>query len=254
MENILTITDYVYSNPEKNIIYPLKFISHDRQFPLIAIPISYRGDQNPYFRNMHNKGTSCRVINKLELEHSGTSIKYRKTNSYGGPVSNIYTGFFSAIATRNDFDYMPSGLLGNDIHYRMKAELDIFCLGIVKLSRLPQVKWIVQKQYRRYVKRNPLVEITYDMRDVKILVSEEKLRKSNFMKDNYTATIRTNLLNKIKQFQISYPLTVEDVSDDYLEEFVIRPNTVRTNSLGEVITMSNEIKDSVFSNLNTVMV
>ena len=255
MQDRLVISDYVYSkSKEKPVIYPLRFKTHDGWYPLIAIPISYKGESNPYFQDSYTRRVTCRVTDRMNLGGSGYPIKYRKGRHYGGPVSNIYSGFFSAMATRGDFDYMPSALFGIDKKYRMKAELDIFCLGVVKISRLPQVEWLPKQRVGRYVNRRNIIQITYEMKDVKILVSEEKLRKSLFMKHNYTATVRTNILNQIKRNQTTFPLTVEDVSDDYLEGFVIRPNTVRTNSLSKVMAMSNEIKDGVFSNLNVEVV
>ena len=256
MEDRLITSEYVPKNilNKKGEVYPLKFKSHDGWYPLIAIPISYRGDQNPYFRNNFGTRISCRIANRLDLKSTGIQTKYSTTRHFGGSVVNLYTGFFSAIATRGEFDYMPSAMLGDNIDYQMRADVDVFCLGVVKISRLPRVEWLSNQRIGRYVHSKNIMQITYEMSDVKILISKEKLRKSLFMKHNYTATVRSNILKQITINRKNFPLTTEDVSDDYLDGFVIRPNTVRTNSLGKVVTMTNEIKNSVFSNLNAEMV
>jgi hypothetical protein len=256
MKDKLVTSEYVPKNilEKKTEVYPLKFKSSDGWYPLIAIPISYRGDLNPYFKNNFSTRVSCRISNRMDLAGTGIPTKYQTTRHHGGPIVNLYTGFFSAIATRTEFDYMPSSMLGDNIDYQMRADVDVFCLGVVKVSKLPEVKWLSNQKVRRYVYPRNVMQITYEMKDVKILISKEKLRKSLFMKHYYTATVRSNILKQITLNRKNFPLTTEDVSDDYLDGFVIRPHTVRTNSLGKVVTMSNEIKNSVFTNLNAEVV
>lgn len=245
------ITDY-YRKPSNGVIYPLKFIPHDGYYPLLAIPPIYKGYNNPYFHNSHNRRVNCRLT-QLRLNSSGISFIYRKGRSWGGPFINLHSGFYSVIASPEDFEYMPSSLLSDDKKYRMKGEIDIFCLAVVKTSQLPKVT-VKKERYYRYANSRKIMRADLNLNHVTILVNEEKLRRFYFTKINYTATVRKNILNQIKQIDSQSTIVVKDVSDEYLKSFMMSPKTVRTNSLMETIEIGNEIKDSVFSNLNAELV
>ena len=248
----MKIVDY-YQHSHDGVVFPLRFIPHDGYYPLMSIPVQYKGYDNPYFKGMHNRRIDCRISNKVNLKSAGRSLIYRKGRTWGGPYINLFSGFYSVIASSQDFDYMPSSLFGDDVKYRMKGEIDIFCLGMVKLTELPTIT-VVKESYLRYVHKRKVMRTTLDLTKVKILVNKEKLRKSLFTKENYTTTVRKIILDQIKLADTQSAITVEDVSDEYLRSFIVSPNTVRTNSMTKVIQMNNEIKDSVFSNLNTVLV
>jgi hypothetical protein len=189
----------------------------------------------------------------MNLTSPGSTFTYKKSRSWAGPFINFHSGFLSAIASSQDFDYMPSTLFGNDRKYRMKGEIDVFCLAVVKLTKLPSIS-VKRETYRRYIHARKVMRSDIKLKDVKILVNEEKLRKTLYSKTYYTATIRRNILDQIKYLDNNTAITVEDVSDEYLKSFVVSPNTVRTNSLVETLNLNTEIKDSVFSNLNAEFV
>ena len=185
----LTINDYV--SEENGMVLPLRFTLQDGWYPLLAVPSTYRGASNPYFPHIHNTYKTSRV--RLNMKSSGMVQKYKKGRSrYSQPVI-LYSGFLSAMGSTRDFEYMPSKLTGDDIHYRMKAEMDIFCLAVVRASNLPQVGNTNHQVRSRYVKRVSSINTTIDLTKVKIFVSTEKLRKSLFMKECYTATIRSTI-------------------------------------------------------------
>jgi hypothetical protein len=242
------ITDY-YQKPSDKMVYPLKFVPHDGYYPLISLPVLYKGEYNPYFSNIHIRRIDGR-LGKLNLLSAGIPFIYKKSRSIGGPFINFYSGFYSAIASPDNFEYMPSNIFTDDRKYRMKGEIDIFCLGVVSIKNLPN--FTVMKE-RHYSQRKAM-RITLDLTQVKILVNEEKLRKTLFTKTNYTATIRSNILRQIKTADDESKITVEDVSDEYLNSFTVGPKAVRTNSLVEAMQIGNEVKDSVFSNLKEVLV
>jgi len=244
------IVDY-YTKHSDQVTYPLEFIPHDGYYPLLSIPTLYKGKNNPYFHNIHNRRIDCR-LNKLHLRSSGNTFVYRKGRSWAGPFINIHSGFFSVIASPQDFDYMPSALSG-DRKYRMKGEIDVFCLAVVKLTKLPTIS-VTRENYRRYIHARKVMRTDIELKDVKILVNEEKLRTTLYTKTYYTSTIRRNILDQIAHLDKSTIMTIEDVSDEYLKSFVVSPNAVRTNSLVETLNFDREIKDSVFSNLNAEFV
>lgn len=252
----MKISDY-YSDSATNRImrFPLRFISHDGYYPLLIIPTIYRGTNNPYFIGSHNNHNGCRISNRLSLESAGRNIKYKIGRSLNAPVSNLFSGFFSMLGTKEDFEYMPSSLSRtDDLKYRMKSDIDIFCLGVIKLTDLSHIGLEAKNKKYKYSGNEKWMDINLDLNKVKILINEEKLNKSRFMKDHYTATVRQELLLRIHRLTGTTKITTKDVSDDYLEKFVISPNTVRTNSMVKVIQMSNEIKDSVFSNLKVAVI
>jgi hypothetical protein len=246
MDDTRYISEWYSGKPSGNVKFPLKFVPHDSYYPLIGIPVLYLGEHNPYFHNIHIKRVDCRV-NKLRIDSSGNSFIYRKGRSWSGPKLQIYSGYYSVIGSANNFEYMPSDLFGKKRTYRMKGEVDIFCLGVVKLSKLPNFKVNSRKSYYRY-SSGQVMDLTLNLKDVTILVNEEKLRKTLFTKAVYTPTVRRTILDQIKREK---SLQVKDVSDEYLRSFMQSPNTVRTNSFVEAMTIDQKIKDSVFSNLNS---
>jgi len=247
----MMIIDY-YQKPSDKVVYPLRFVPHDGYYPLIAIPPTYKGYHNPYFHGSHNRRVRSR-LSHLNLNSSGIPFIYKKNRSWGGDFINFFSGFYSVIASPDDFEYMPSSLFGNDKKYRMKGEIDIFCLAVVKTSQLPTIT-IQSERYYRYAHKRKVMRTELDLNHVTIFVNKEKLRKSIFAKTHYTATVRKNILDQIKKIDIGSTITVKDVSDEYLKSFMVSPKTVRTNSLVETMRIDNEIKDSVFSNLNAELV
>ncbi len=132
----------------------------------------------------------------------------------------------------------------------MKGEIDIFCLAVVKITKLPQL--IVGKEkMNKWGNIRKVMRVDLNLDDVTILVNEEKLRKSLFTKNEYTTTFRKTILNEIAREDESTTITVKDVPNEYLKQFIVSPNAVRTKSFVETINIDKEIKDSVFSNLNT---
>ncbi len=252
-DNLSIYYNYYGKIIEDDAVFPLKFISHDGYYPLIIIPSFYRGINNPYFRQSYKQHASSRISYRLPFDATGYYIKYRKNRAYSSMPVNLYSGFLSVIGTHEEFDYMPSSL-AVDAKYRMKADLDIFCLGVTKLPYLPEVK--IEKSHNSYMRRRDRksIHIDLDLTKMKIFISEEKLRKPSFLNQFYTATVRKEILYRINNFRRDKNVIIEDVSDDYLERFVTRPKTVRTNSFAEAIKIDKEIKDSVFSNLKMELV
>jgi hypothetical protein len=251
MDKELRIVDYT-SRSKDGMVLPFRFTIQDGWYPLLAIPPTYKGVDNPYFPSMNGSRMSSRV--RISMSSSGLNYKYKKGRRYGSSPVILYSGFLSAMGVAGDFDFMPSTLTGSKIHYRMKGEIDLFCLAVVPVNHLPEIGQVTHSVHSRYMKTLNSIYVKTDLTKVKLLVSTEKLRKSLFMKDRYTATIRTNILNQIKRLDTDSAITVEDVPDDYLNGFAISPNAVRTNSIVEIIQLDNEIKDSVFSNLNKVAI
>ena len=247
-EKELKIVDYVTKNGTQRVL-PLRFTIHDGLYPLLAAPVIYKGQENPYFTTAADMRPVSRV--RINLNGPGLNYKYKKGRSfYSNNSVVLYSGFLSAMGVPSDFDYMPSSLSGDEIRYRMKGDVDLFCLAVVPSGHLPEVGRVKHPVHSRYLREISSVYTKVDLTKVKLLVSIEKLRKTLFMKDRYTATIRSTILKQIRDLETRTEITVEDVPDEYLNRFKVSPNAVRTNSIVEIIQLGNEIKDSVFSNLN----
>ena len=243
-ENEIQILDN-YRKHSGLITLPLKFVPFDGYYPLLAIPAYYRGTYNPYFTNIQNSRIDFR-LSKLNIACAGKSFRYSKGT---GQHMNISSGLYSTLASQVDFEFMPSALI-NTKYYRMKGDVDIFCLGIVKLAHLPEFN--IHGGVSRYRRKSATIDLK--MNEVIILVNEEKLRKTLYAKTYYTPTVRKKILDQITIADHTTSVTVKDVSNEYLESFLISPHTVRTNSLVETLKIDTEIKDSVFSNLKDVLV
>jgi len=251
----MQLGDYHYKDDGPRMVLPLRFIPQGGYYPLLSIPNVYRGTDNPYFTGMHDRRTTSRLWDKLSLDSAGYPIKYRKNGSAYDTAMNLYTGFLSAMGTIRDFDYMPSTLTGDGAEYRMKGDVDIFCLGVIELAHLPELIYGGTKsKYRRYRSSSSHVTIKFDVSKVKILLNIDKLRRAQFCKDNYSVTVRSTLLGKIKRLRADLKITVEEISDEEIERFAISPNAVRTNSIVEILELKDRLRDSVFSNLNTATV
>jgi hypothetical protein len=154
------------------------------------------------------------------------------------------------MGTSKDFEYMPSTLTGDVLEYRMKGNVDIFCLGVIDVKHLPEVKHDSQAR-GRYIRRSNVIEINFDPTKAKILLNIDKLRKAQFCKEVYSVTVRSRLLEEIKKVRRSGEIVVEEVSNEEIERFAVSPNAVRTNSIVEILQLKDRLRDSVFSNLNT---
>ena len=246
----VTINDYHHNDGGKRVVLPLRFIPQNRYYPLLSIPAMYRGYDNPYFQGVWNKRTISRISDNVSINSSGYLVKYRRRGHYGESM-NIFSGFLSALGTSFDFEYSSSSMMGKERSYRMKGDVDVFCLGLISSAHLPELLYgSSTPHYRRYSQRST-VSVRFDSSKVTILLNVDKLRKAQFCKDNYTVTVRSTLLGEIKRFRQQYQTTVEEVSDEEIMKYARSPHAVRTTSMVEMMKIKEEIKGSVFSNLNT---
>ena len=251
MENKLVFHDQFMIVDESREIYPMKLVPHDGWIPMLIARNQYKSSKNPYFYKSWDRPVRSRVTGSINPLGTGMLLKYRKCRNYSTAPTTLFSGFLSVIGARQDFEYMSSSMFTDDPVYRLVGDVDIFCLGLVKVSGLPDIQF--SKGSSKWIRRR-VADVTFDPANVKILVSTEKLRKTLFTKTHYTATVRKTILNELERAKRYYKITLEDVPEDYIEKFVIRPNSVRTNSIVEVMQLNNEIKDSVFSNLNELLV
>lgn len=224
--------------------YPMEIKIHDGWFPLLRVPYLLQGSNNPYF-NMGNHRINGRVYNKIKLNNGNYAFKY-KAGRRG--VVSIYSGYMSAMGITGGSSNLPSSVYGLRL-YRMYGQPDIFCLGVVKPSKLPIIKRnIISKySYRNYS------DVTFNSEDVTILVSIEKLRKAKFQKEKYTSTVRNEILFQLDKLQLDYNVKVEDVPEEYLKNFCSMPEGVDSTSIVETMQMETAIKERVFSNLNSIV-
>jgi hypothetical protein len=235
--------------------YPLKFIPYEGWMPMIITSSTYKKSGNLYFQGIHYRSIHSRVWNHINPLMTNSILRYRITRNWNGPNITLSSGFLTIMGIKENFEYLPSTLFNEEnINYKLIGDVDIFCLGVVKISKLPEIKYIVHNYRSSSMRYRTRIEINFDISAIKILISEEKLRKTLFTKKYYTGTIRNAILEKISKIETKYGIKVEDVSEDYLKNFMIRPNAVRTKSFVEIMELNKEIKDSVFPNLNTLIV
>ena len=247
MQNNRTFNDW-YTVPSDMVTFPFRIKPYDGYYPLLSIPALYKGPNNPYFQNVHNLRIDCRLT-KLNIRYVGSPFIYRKGRSWSGPKLQLFAGLYSALGSSNEFDYMPSSLLDKTIKFRMRGDIDIFCLAVTKVSELPEFGVSKKQRYYGY-RKGKLMNIEVDLSKVTILVNEEKLRKTLFTKTRYTASVRRRILDQLDYEKAHSSITIKDVSDEYLTKFTESPNAIRTNSFVESHTLEQDIKSSVFSNLN----
>ncbi len=137
----ISFAEYVYKETNSiDEIFPLKFTSYDGYIPMLRVPTMYRLSQNLYFRQMYNARVRSRIWNHVDLRGTGTTIRYRKSRNWTGLSVNLFSGFLTAMGTKEDFEYMPSSIFKDTSTFRLLGEVDIFCLGVMKVSNLPSIK------------------------------------------------------------------------------------------------------------------
>lgn len=234
--------------------YPLEIKPHDGLFPLLRFPYLYKGSFNPYFSYVPSY-SKARIADHIRLESVGHVHKYRARRR---GVMTFYSGYFSVIGLSTSLDYLPSSLRGGS--FKMYGTPDIFCLAVVKFSKLPKfsTKYDDGRYYSRRITRKSIntTKVDVNTSDVTILISKEKLRKAKFAKEKYTITARNEILYQISRLERLYKGTIrfEDVPDEYLRNFYSLPEGIRTNSIVETMQIESAIKEEVFSNLNSVLV
>ena len=251
----IEIPDYLYKNSNDSK-FPLRFVVHDGYMALPNVIYPFHPGSNPLFGGIVNCSVSARLHNKLSIGGGSRNFRYRKTRSWHGPRASVFSGYFSVIASPEDFNYMPSDIFKNhhEIDYRMVGMVDVFCLGIVKITDLPNVTSINPKTY--YVRKKPRTSITtkINKESMKIIVSKEKLRRTTFTTDNYTKTFRTAIIHELERAKRMWGITIEDVPDDYIQEFLRQPHAYATSSITETMQIDSQIKEEVFSKLNKLAV
>lgn len=258
----LTISDYYYRT--SNVIdYEFGFVPYDGLYPLLKIPELIHGSHSPYLGNLNETPIRSRLTGYIRLDHRGGKLlfRYRKGIAYGSPIVSLYSGYFSAMGTRDNFEYLPSNLFGPR-KYIMSGEVDVFAIGVVKTNNLPNLEYgIAGRGYGPRRRRGGALlstpnvgRTTLSYEDVTILISKEKLRKTLYTNQYYTATVRNTILKDINTINRRYGVPTLDVSDEYLKNFIVTPKGVKTNSLMDTIRLKESIMSDVFSNLKKIIV
>lgn len=238
-----------YRESMSNYSFPLEFKPVDGRYPLLAI--SNIIDPNGiFFSSDHNTTTSV-IKYKMNMDTGGYQFNYRKQGAiWTDSPMTFYTGYFSVMGLPKGILKLPSGL-NNTANYRIYGTPDMFCMGVVPISKLPKVtvsKPLIQRTIRYVNARTEL-----DPETVTILISKEKLRKTAFARETYTITVRNTILKKIEKME-KLGCKIEDVPMDYMDRFMFYPRTPQSNSLVEIMAMESQIKSEVFLNLNKVAV
>lgn len=223
------------SSPE-NLTPLVSFRINNGYYPLPLILQTYSS-----YKSFHTGYENTVLKYDLNIRNLASTIKYHRKTGRGNLIGILYSGLFSAFAQRKEPIIAPSKLNGSSSKRqdRVINDVDIFCLGVTKISKLPKLN---------FINRTGSLNFEIDEKDLKILVSKEKLRKSIFIKKNYTATVRRMILNQIEELQAT-GVVVEDVSDEYIESFLDKPKYVKTNSITKIMRIDQEIKDSVCSEI-----
>lgn len=237
---------------DKTAKYSLEIKGHDGLYPLLRFPYILKGDFNPYFSYVPSYARA-RMAGHIRLLSTCHTHKYRMRNR---GVFTFYSGYLSVLGIATSLDYLPASLKGQE--FKMYGHPDIFCLGVVKNSKLPEFTTQFNDGRYGYSRvRKPMTISTLEVNtdDVTILVSKEKLRKTKFTRENYSPTCRNEILYSLRRLERDNPgIKIEDVSEEYLRNFYSFPKSIRTNSLMETMEIEQNIKESVFSNLNSIAV
>jgi len=238
-----TGNDYKYSS----MSYPLQFTGHDGLYPLLRLPVLYKGETNPYFDNVPSYAKG-RISNHIRMKSTGYGHRY---SIRGRGIVTFYSGFISVIGIATNLEYLPSSLSGDKRTYKMYGNPDVFCIGVIRPVHLPKIT-VMKSRYSFQGRRQIVADV--DMKNVTILVSIEKLRKTKFLKEHYSLTARDAIIRNINTIVRDHNVTVKDVPDEYLKNFYSIPEGIRTNSIVETLNIENEIKSNVFSNLEKLVV
>lgn len=236
----------------KTANYPLEIISYDGLYPLLRFPYLIKGSFNPYFSYIPNHSIA-RISGHIQISSNGHVHKYGTKRRES---MTFYSGYFSVIGLSTGIKYLPSSL--KDGKLKIYGIPDIFCIGVVKTSKLP--KFSTRHTDSRYFnsRKNAIQssKVEVNTSDVTILISKEKLRKAKFAKENYTITARNEILYQLNRLDRLYGDTIKfkDVSDEYLRNFYTFPESIRTNSIVETMQIEQSIKEEVFSNLNSILI
>jgi len=225
-----------------NTKFPIYFKPYDGYYPLIMLNMQYG---NHIFAG--SSGVYGRIRNNISLNFAGRNIRYKRRR--GKIPIDIYSGFFTALANNSGFTSSSSDLIHtSDTKHRIDGITDVFCLGVVKVSNLPIITI-----HKRTFNSNIFFDI--DLSSLKILVSKEKLRRTAFTNENYSRTVRTEILKCLDSFRSRHEeISIEDVSEDYMESFIVSSKCIKTNSISKIVQIDNEIKNSVFTKLNEIAI
>lgn len=239
------------STSDTTASYPLEIKPHDGLYPLLRFPYLCKGPFNPYFGYLPSY-SRARIAGHIRLATVGHTHKYRIRRR---GVVTFYSGYYSVMGIPTSLDYLPSSLAGDK--FKMYGEPDIFCLAVINTSKIPDIEFTTKfndGRYR-YSKTMHTTQVELNTEDITILVSKEKLRKAKYSKENYSITARNEILFSLRRLALDFKgIKCLDVSDEYLRNFYSMPEGIRTNSLVETMRIESEIKDSVFSNLNSIAV
>lgn len=201
----------------------------------------YKGANNPYF-NYRGTRAIARIRDKIRLRGSAYIHNY---SLRGKGIATFYSGFYSVMGISTSLNYLPSSLNG-DAKFRVSGTPDIFCIGVVRVNKLPKIEY--QRRSSSYHRDYAIIDI--DPKDITILISTELLRKAKFCAEIYSRTVRDEILYQIHNAQRLDRVTVKDVPHEYLSRFYSIPRGFTTNSMVEMMEIDNHIKTEVFSNLN----
>jgi hypothetical protein len=183
--------------------------------------------------------------------YAETTIKYAATFNYlfntyavstrwSGTNKVLAISLFSVLGQDKSVPNIPEGIIPS-ISYKSQRPIinlnnvDIITLAVMKTSDIPSVK-IVNKC------------ITFDLRKIKVLISQSKFKAVSYMEEFYNKGIRAALVREYNILK-ERGLTLEVVDDDVFKQYYDEPYFLKCNSIVEGDEIIQEIRDKTFERI-----
>lgn len=232
-----------YYRDRQQVVWEDKFVENDDYFPILGLTPLFLGNDPLAFRN-------ALVVDLIYAEYldpgiTGCTNIERKgyINSAGVYKSfNFFSGMLSLIGYKNpvyqNLDFHTSE------RFKVRAEYDIFFIAAI---RKPYT-YNYEITHNTLTSRGAILKVKED--DLVILVNEEKFHKNNsFISQNYSSTFRKIAMNNLKYGCYSQ-IKRKVVSNDYLKNFIIRGELLKTRSLSEIVSIESRIIDQTINSLH----
>lgn len=227
----------------QQVVWEDKFVENDDYFPILGLTPLFLGNDPLAFKNTlvvsfeYADYLNPGIVGCANIERKGFVNFARVYKSF-----NFFSGMLSLIGYKNpiyqNLDFNTSE------HFKVRAEYDIFFIAAI---RKPYT-YNYEINHDTLSSRGTILKVKED--DLVILVNEEKFHKNkSFISQNYSSTFRKITMNNLKYGHYSQ-IKRKVVSNDYLENFIVRGELLKTKSLSEIVSIQSRIIDQTINSLH----
>lgn len=213
------------------------------QTPLFTIVQGLYNGANDMFGigNTFTHNYTIKYSSNFESLFNVYNVKKMRNYAFQFTNKQLAISLFSVLGQTQEALAIPSGIMLNSHDNRNSLinlnGIDVICLAVMKTSDIANSVEINDRN------------INFNLRKVKVLMSQQKFKNVDYMPQHYNKGIRAALVREYNILAREKGLTLEVVDDEVLKQYYNTQYHLNIKSLSEATQVVEQIKDVAFEKI-----